>query len=263
MVVFTRIILSRAGFGVAVYVGVAVWIAGPRQALDAAIKELKNMARDYAYERAGLVLNENEPFSDASFSAALSQKTGIKINSLLDSAQLKADIAAHAALIVEEKSGIHLTNVLSVGAIKSDVTMHVLGVVRDKGGLDLMSAVANGIDWNNIQKAVIEEVKKKAVQLVTRRIQAAAMKFTDVDASIDELLAMVHNTYEGRDIGIRDVGYSMAAAIIVERYGQMSAPVRRRITKFKRRIQNREAQRRFREKHGSRIKYLPIPKNGG
>ena len=217
---------------------------------------------DAAREEAGLELDPEFPISDASISAAITMKSGINITSVKSVEVLARDLSAHVSGIIEGHTGVKLTNVLSAEQVKADVVGHAQGVVTQQTGVNLIGAQT----LDEIKSRVTKHVETRIVNLAVKHIERAAEEFSNPEASIDELLAMVYRGSEAKELKTTGVALGVAAGIIVRAYSEMSAPIRRRAQAFRRRAQNREAQRRFRERHGLRMRYNklnPDPPTGG
>ncbi len=252
-----RMIVARLGVWGSLTALVAVVIADDIGDLWARVKkDVFDAICDVAEAKTGLVLDRNDPASDASISAALSARSGIYISTVKDANALAVDLSAHASGLIQMQTGIELTNLLSAEQVKADVVAHAVGVVQEKTGLD----VAGVSTFDEVQKRISAHVRERLAELVADRLHAAALDFARPEATLDELLAMVYRAQEVKGIRARDVALGVAASLVVAAYARTSAPLRRRVDAFRRRAQNREAQRRFRAKHGNRMRYDKLPK---
>lgn len=211
-----------------------------------------------ARQKTGIELMPDAPFSDASFAAAITLKSGINITTVKDVEIMKRDLSAHASGIVKGHTGIELTNLFSVEQIKTDVVGHASKVVYDRTGLDIQGAVS----YDDVQKKIYKAVENRLAELVVQRLKAAAEEFANPEATLDDLLSMVYRAQEAKNLKMRDVALGAAASIVVAAYATISTPMKRRIDAYRKRAQNREAQRRFRQRHGLRMRYdrlRPVP----
>lgn len=199
--------------------------------------------------------------SDASISAALTTKSGIKITTVKDADVLSRDLAAHASGLVAQQTGVTLTNLLSAEQVKSDLVGHVHGVVQRQTGLELVGATT----LDEVKSRITKHVETRIVNLVVKHIERAAAEFSNPEATVDELLTMVYRGSEAKNLKASGVALGVAAGVVVAAYARMSAPIKRKAAAFRRRAQNREAQRRFRQRHGLRMRYnqLKPPEGGG
>lgn len=253
------LIVARLGvFGSLVAV-TAVVLAGDMGELWGRVKkDVFDAICDVTEEKTGLVLDRNDPASDASISAALSARSGIYISTVKDAGALAADLSAHASGLIQVQTGIELTNLLSAEQVKADVVAHAVGVVQEKTGLN----IAGVSTFDEVQKRVSAHVSERLAELVADRLHDAAIDFARPEATLDELLTMVYRAQEVKGLRARDVALGVAASLVVAAYARTSAPLRRRVDAFRRRAQNREAQRRFRALHGNRMRYDKLPKAG-
>lgn len=230
---------------------------GDSGALRQSIKKAVDIAaRDIAREKVGVELSEDDPLSDASISAALTTKSGIKITTVRDADVLSRDLAAHASGLVAQKTGVTLTNLLSAEQVKADLVGHVHGVVQQQTGLELVGATT----LDEVKSRITKHVETRIVNLVVKHIERAAAEFSNPEATVDELLTMVYRGSEAKNLKASGVALGVAAGVVVAAYARMSAPIKRKAAAFRRRAQNREAQRRFRQRHGNRMRYDKLPK---
>lgn len=92
-----------------------------------------------AYERAGLVLDPEHPFTDASFSKALSEKAGFTIRTLTDKESVKLDLLDGAAKVVREKTGIPVRSFYDKEMIVEDLEGYALDQVEQRTNIRLSS----------------------------------------------------------------------------------------------------------------------------
>lgn len=251
-----KMMVSRLGFWGASVAVIAVAVTDDIGEMWERCKgDVYKAITDIAKEKTGLVLDPNEPHSDASISAALTAKSGIQITTVKDAEVLAGDLARHAAGLLEQHTTVHFTNLLSGEQVKADIVGHARGKVKEHTGLDLDGAAS----FDAIQARISEHVQNKLAELVVTRLHSAAVAFSNPDATLDDLLAMVYRAQEAKGLRARDVALGVAASMVVAAYARTSTPIKRRVDAYRRRAQNREAQRRFRAKHGNRAIYAPLP----
>lgn len=264
-IAFVRVVMlsvvSRIGVAGSIVVVTAAIFSGDVVELWNSIKkDIYDAICGIAREKTGLELMPDDPLSDGSIAAALSARSGIEITTVKDPQVLMRDLSKHAAGIVKEHTGVPLTNLLSAGQVKVDIVAYAGDVVYEQSGLDIRGAV----NYDEVQKKIASEVKNKLASLVVSRLRSAAEDFSNPEATLDELLSMISRAQEAKGLNVRDVALGTAASLVVASYAKMSAPMKRRVDAFRRRAQNREAQRRFRERHGNRMRYNPLkPKPAG
>ncbi len=69
---------------------------------------VESVVAQYIATRTGLILNENDPFSKASFNAAISQKMGITLNDISDRQQVMIDLGKAASELINLQTGMTL-----------------------------------------------------------------------------------------------------------------------------------------------------------
>ena len=122
------------------------------------------------------------------------------------------------------------------------------------------------VNLDEIKSRVTKHVETRIAALAVKHIERAAAEFSNPEATIDELLAMVYRGAEAKELKVTGVALGVAAGIVVRAYSEMSAPIKRKAQAFRRRAQNCDAQRRFRERHGLRMRYnklKPVSPAGG
>ena len=254
-----KIALTKVGMFASFTMLVAAVLTDDLQDLfDRCRGSINKAIADAVREKTALDLDPDEPLSDASISQALSDRSGIHVSTVKDAAVLSSDLAAHASGIIKDHTGIPLSNLLSVEQIKLDIVTHAQNVVKDRTGLDIAGATT----FDEVQKRISDHVREKLAELVADRLHDVAGDFANPEATFDELLAMVYRAQEVQGIRARDVALGVAASIVVASYARLSVPLKRRVDTFRRRAQNRESQRRFREVHGNRIRYERLPEGG-
>ena len=252
-------IMTRLGAFGMIAVAVACLFSDSLEELWAKVKgDVYGAICDLVREKTGLVLVRDDPLSDASIAAALTARSGILISTVKDPDVLMHDLSNHAAGIIKDHTGVPLTDLLSAEQIKVDVVNHAENLVYERTGLDVRGSVS----FDEVQKKIGAAIERRLAELVVERLRAAAEKFANPEATLDDLLAMVYRAQEANKIKVRDVALGTAASLVVAAYARMSTPMKRRVDAFRRRAQNREAQRRFRQRHGLRMRYEKLPKGG-
>lgn len=248
---------ARLGwFGGAAAVTALVLADGPEGVWNAVRDDVNGAVVDLVREKTGLELDPDEPLADASIAGALTARSGISITSVMDRGRLMADLQAHAAGLIHEKTGVTLTNLLSAQQVRADVVSHAQQVVKDRTGLDVVGAMS----YDDVQARIQSHVRERLAELVAERLREAAAGFAAPSATLDELLAMVYGASAAKGIRARDVALGAAASLVVAAYARTSAPLKRQVGAARRRAQVREAQRRFRQRHGNRMKYDKVKK---
>lgn len=226
---------------------------GCREAVFGAIAEIVN-------KKTGLVLDPADPLSDASMSQAITNRANITITSIYDKNKLINDLHQYVAGRIEEKTTIRFTNLLSVDEVRRDAVRHVNGLVGEDIGVDLLRVdTGNGGDGGGVP-SVATYIKQQAAVLVLAHLKKAARRQVG-EKRIVKLLELVDRAERFKDAGVAGAGLGIAAAVILSAYAEIDDGAKYRVAEHRRRIQNRQAQQRFRERHGRRMQYNPIGKS--
>lgn len=92
-----------------------------------------------AAQDAGLRLDPENPLSDASFSAAIGEKIGFRIRTLLDKESIKEDVLDGAALLLTERTGIQIRSLYQIDIVVEDLENWALQMIEQKTNIRLSS----------------------------------------------------------------------------------------------------------------------------
>lgn len=207
---------------------------------------------------AGLSLDPNDPLSDASFAAAISEKLGVPIRSLKNEAMLREDMASYAALLLNQKTGVELTNPTDPTAIKLDLMRFGGALISERTGIPLTDVTD--------PERVKEDVRDWAVTAMYAQMAKDATFASDelqkAGVDIGAIVAQVNAENISRD-GARPVEKkAMVMAVlqssITQHIVRMGTKILKDKIKTKRQLQMARASERFRERHGNRMQYVPI-----
>ncbi len=210
--------------------------------------------------RAGIELNPQDPFSDASMAAAFSAKTGVTIRSLKDRAMIEEDLEDHAIGVVAAKTGYQFRSVRDPAKIKEDMGRIGLAILSEKVGIpagvigdevDPVVIKANLLTWAKaeLMTEINDEVAVRVDEIIT------SGNLEEVAADLNSRLAAA-GSYENvtaRQVAVRAAS-QMATAAVAD-YGRLATKMSKQM---RRRLQLRDAQRKFRSRHGNRQKYVPL-----
>ena len=227
--------------------GIGAWLGfDPVDKVEAWVR---NWIIKTAALKAGLVLDENEPISDASFCNAIYERTGVMLRTLKDKQAIKEDLAEWAASEIEQRSGVHLSNLLDADAIKADVMTYGVNRIAVDAGIYLSdpSSVA----------AITDDLK------IWGKQQAMATVADDLAASLG-----LSNSDGVRLIELMAArGYAgiKPSALMKHANGVLVGYVKEEIDraalfekKTRRCKQLRWSQAKFRRTHGNRQVYVPL-----
>lgn len=233
-----------------------LWDNGLREDVEA-------YAVKMAADTAGLVLDPDEPFTDASFSNAISQRTGIAIRSIRDQQMIKEDLDTYAAGLVSERSGYHVRSVSNVPVLKEDLQRIACAVLTERLGIPAGVMPADGELFNPeaIKQRLLSWAK---AELFARVGEDIGVQISEIMAAGDmELVAAEINALlKGMDSGFEVTGRKMAV-FVANRLATKSVTEYQAVAagdtkKTRRQLQVKIAQQRFRAVHGNRQKYIPL-----
>lgn len=221
---------------------------------------------------AGLNLDPAAPLSDASFAAALTEKTGVAIRTLKDRDSIVEDFEQHAIGIIQEKTGFRVSGLRDPEQIKHDLVNIGLSVVQQKTGIPISPLTGKPGDWGPQLKDQLltwaEAQLRQRLASDASTIAAKMGELVDLDAlagHINKRLADIGST---QDIDVRGLALGIAEQVAAGAVQKFQVQANQLNKGTRRAAQNREAQRRFRAKWGDRRQYMPVtgsapPDEGG
>lgn len=234
---------------------------------DEPVQELRDMLVGWVLEqaatRAGLQLNPDDPFSDASLAGALSQKTGVTIRSLKDRAMIEEDIDAHAAALVSQRSGYVVRSVRNVEMLKADLQRVACALISEKLGLPagVMPGDGEELDPVAVKERLLAWAKAELYSNINEQVGVSLQEIAamgDVEALAVELSGQLRAMGSDEEITARRLAVqisSMMATRAVTEYQQAAQNMSKR---SRRQLQLRDAQAKFRARHGNRQVYVPL-----
>ncbi len=225
-------------------------------------KDVYSAIAKEAADRAGLVLDENDPISDASFSGAVSQKLGFPVRTLKNRQMIIEDLDSFAADMVSQRSGYTVRSVSNVDMLKQDLERVALAVVSEKIGIPLGQIADDGfqIDTEAIKGRVLEWAK---AQLLTKVNEQISIEVLDLaQGNVDWLVGSINERAAAGNVAGTVDAYGVSLMIAdrlavgaVKSYQQAAVGM----TKRQRRQElQRAAQAKFRRTHGNRQVYVPL-----
>lgn len=230
------------------------------------IQELKQMLVGFVVEqaatKAGLALDPDDPFSDASMAGAVGARIGVTVRSLKDQAMIREDLENYAVGLVSSRAGYEIRSVSDVAILREDLRRIGAALVAEKVGLPVGIIPENG-DWEGdvVKERILQwaeaEVLSRASSRVTEEIAKieALGDFEAVAGEINSRLAVIGSAQmvEARQVALM-VANKLAVEAVAD-YGKVAAVVSKR---SRRQELNRAAQAKFRAAHGNRQKYVPL-----
>ena len=234
---------------------------------DNSIQELEDMLMGWVVgwiaQKSGLVLDSEDPLSDASLSGAVGARLGFPVRSLKNLDMIREDLDGYAVGLISAKSGYEVRSIQNVATLKEDFLR--IGAAELSARLGLPAGVMPG-------PGAVFDPQQVRVQLLT---WAKAELFADmshgVGVSLDNIRAMADveglaaelsgklaaagsvQTITARQIAVR-ISNEMATKAVTDyqRYALNGSKRSRRQELL------RAAQAKFRAAHGNRQKYVPL-----
>lgn len=224
-------------------------------------KEMFAVVVEFAAKGAGLALDPEDPFSDASLSNAVSERVGFTVRTLKDKESIKQDLEGYALILIEAKTGYRLSSLSNIAALRSDlerVGMQRLSesvgiplAIPEGGQLDVDAVRAQVMAWAKPQ--LIEKLNEEAGFNVAEIITAGGIDAvaSDMNSRLSEIGSKQSVT--ARQIALR-VSEKMAVGAVAD-FGRVAVGLEK---KNRKRELNRAAQAKFRRAHGNRAQYVPL-----
>ena len=214
-------------------------------------------------KRAGLSLDPDDPFSDASIAGALSQKIGITIRSVKDKDLILEDVEGFAVGRVSEKLGIPIRSLRDPVMLRHDFEQAALVLVAQKTGIPIMPQSADeDLDIEAIKAQIEEWAIARANLRIAESQSAAIAALTGEGVDFEALAISLNSRLEAVGSADRVTAGKLALRCAENMVSESAASVQRvalgQSKRTRRQVQLREAQAKFRATHGNRQKYVPL-----
>lgn len=173
--------------------------------------------------RTGLALLDDEPFSDRSFAMAISNKIGFTVRSVLNKEMVIEDLMREASVRLNEKTGLMIRDFRDKEMVREDVEQFAADQIFLKTGIRLHSLTD--------KQQITDDLMSFASQVVTERTGVPISNLGNVNAFKSDVYQWAESETRRR------IGMPLA---------DQTAPGTGLLKMDKRSVQNREAQRRFR-----------------
>lgn len=225
-------------------------------------QQLYKIVAEEMSARAGIVLNPDDPFSDASVSAAIGDKVGIPLRSVKDKQIIKEDIDNFLAAKISATSGYQVTSVVNVEVLKSDLERIGAAIVSERSGLPLgVFEPGQGVDGAVIKERILQWAEAEIITRAAGKVGQIADKLAN-EADLEAVAQRINGRLGGLGSAETVTALAMCTKISVElasaavqKFGRTAQEMDR---KSRKRELGRAAQARFRAAHGTRQKYVPI-----
>lgn len=234
---------------------------------DFSLDQLVGLVKAWAVEQAafyaGLNLDPENPWSDASIAGAVGQKVGIPFRSFKDPDMIREDLDSFAVGLISAKSGYQVRSIQNVSMLKEDFLQ--IGTAELSARLGLPAGVMPGpgavFDPVEIRAQLLTWAKAELMAQVNENVGigvADVLAAADLEGTAAELnsrlvaLGSVENV-TARQLAVR-IANEMATAAVVD-YQRVALGASKR---SRRQESLRAAQAKFRAAHGNRQVYVPL-----
>lgn len=212
--------------------------------------------------RTGMQLDPEDPFSDASMAGALSQRTGITIRSVKDREMIVEDIEEFAVGRVSEKLGFTISTLRDPVRMRQDFEAAALAMLTQKTGIPFQPPEDGAYSVEDIKSQVEDWARARiSIELSNRATQAlevlggAGADFEALAAEMNGKLAALGSE---QTVSAKGLALKVAESLVSSSVETLNATAIGASKKSRRRLQLREAQRKFRAAHGNRAVYVPL-----
>lgn len=234
---------------------------------DFSLADLERMLKEWVVSQAayyaGLNLDPDNPWSDASIAGAVGQKVGIPFRSFKNPGMIREDLDGYAVGLIQSKSGYNVRSIQNVALLKEDFLRIGAAELSARLGLPAGVMPAPGAQFDPVEIRAQLLTWAKA-ELMTEINQQVSIKVDDVLAAADlegaaaELNARLVSLGSIENVTARQLAVKMAnemaTAAIVD-YQRVAVGASKR---SRRQESLRAAQAKFRAAHGNRQVYVPL-----
>jgi hypothetical protein len=251
------------GTGWLVTAGVSTGIAVYEPSI---LRKFNQLIATFAANQAGIKLDSSNPFSDASLCNAIYELTGAKLRTLKNVNSVKRDVERWGLTILEEKTGLRIRNVRNTAMLKQDIMKFASPYVSETTGIPFSDIS----DPDKVKSELLIYMKEKALALLADdipRLQAAVESALQSAGSSAEQVAQSIMDKAGYDavtgksnlvVDAQTVALALLARALVKAGNERAIIDKGIIRQARRKQQRRDALRRFRARHGTRMTYERI-----
>ena len=212
--------------------------------------------------KAGLELNPEDPFSDASVSNAISQKIGVPLRSIKNKQMILEDVDDFAAARLSEKLGVKISSIKDPAKAKQDLEAAGLALVSAKTGIPFSVPEGEAVSAEVVRGQVIAwaraEVSLELAESANTCLSQMGAEGVDFEATAAVINGKLQAMGVDTTVSAGRVAMYVAESLVrdaVRQYGAVAGDISKAT---RRRLQLRDAQQRFRSRHGNRQVYMPI-----
>lgn len=227
------------------------------------IRAVKGWIVSAALSQAGLTLDKDDPLSDASMANAISERLGFPVRTLVDKQMIREDVEMFAAAQISERSGYLIRSVSNVDMLKEDLERTAAAVLSDRLGIPAgVIAADDGVfDPVAIKARLMAWAKAEIMQQVAAEIGTSyeeLMAVADVESLAGEINGRLAAMNSDQFVTARRLAFNLANSVAmsaITEYQQVASGMTKR---QRRQEQVRQAQAKFRRRHGNRQVYVPL-----
>lgn len=212
-------------------------------------RRFNRMIVEVVANHTGIDLDPDDPLGPGSVSRAISKKTGIPLRDVTDKETTVADFEAFALAKMKDETGYTLRSLRDREKIRADIEAIGAQIIGERTGIPLRTLS----DPETIKEDILVWGEALVAQRVAGNI-AESMKIKNQlgVSMMDQIKDLAGADFDPKNLIEGAKNAALSSAIKVNNHAKKITIPNRRT------IQNREAQRRFRAKHGNRMKYIPI-----
>lgn len=216
-----------------------------------------------ALEKAGLRLAEDDPLSDASLAAAVSERFGVPIRSLKDQQMIKEDLDYWTAGQISERSGYLVRSVSNVDILKEDLERVAAAVLSDRLNIPAgVIAADDGVfDPVAIKERLLAWAKAELMTSIEAEIGVSLeeiMAIPDIESAAGEINGRLALLKSDQFVTARRLAFNVANTLAMNAVTEYQQVATRMTKRQRRQEQLRQAQAKFRRIHGNRQVYVPL-----
>lgn len=264
-----RVILMARSKGVLSLVGAGALYSAEKLA-SSEMQEFRRAVYEFgaaqALDLAGIELDSDDPFSDRSLCDALGKKTGISLRTLRDRESIREDAERWALAMLERETGLHIRDIRDGAGVVKDLMRFASPVVADATGLplsDISDVEATKADVGSYLKdralVLLSHDVERARVLVGEALVAAGATLEGLVAEISAKAGVDPATGEPRlkiDAQMIALGILARALVAADKRRRDEAAAREKLSR--RQVLARANLKRFRDRHGHRMRYERI-----
>ena len=218
---------------------------------------------EQAATKAGLALDPEDPFSDASMAGAVGARIGVTIRSLKNQAMIREDLENYAVGLISQRVGYEVRSVSNVAIMREDFQRIGCALLTERLQLPvgILPAAGGEINAAEIKQNLLGWAKAELLAGVGDQVAISLddlQQIGDVEGLAVQLNGRLSAMGSPESVTARQIALHISNKLAVSAiadYGRVSEEISKRT---RRQLQLRAAQSKFRAAHGNRQKYVPL-----